>query len=141
MATRTAKAEWSGNLQQGKGSMALGSGAFQGAYSFASRFEEGTGTNPEELVGAAHAGCYSMALAAAIGRAGFEPKKVATTATVRLMKVDEKPTITEIVLDTEADVPGLDAAKFQELAEGARSGCVVSRALAGTQIKLNAKLL
>ena len=140
MATRTAKAEWNGNLQQGKGSMALGSGAFQGAYSFASRFEEGTGTNPEELVGAAHAGCYSMALAAAIGRAGFEPKKVATTATVRLMKVDEKPTITEIVLDTEADVPGLDAAKFQELAEGARSGCVVSRALAGTQIKLNAKL-
>jgi osmotically inducible protein OsmC len=141
MATRTAKAEWNGNLQQGKGSMALGSGAFQGAYSFASRFEEGTGTNPEELVGAAHAGCYSMALAAAIGRAGFEPKKVATTATVRLMKVDEKPTITEIVLDTEAEVPGLDAAKFQELAEGARSGCVVSRALAGTQIKLNAKLL
>jgi osmotically inducible protein OsmC len=141
MATRTAKAEWNGNLQQGKGSMALGSGAFQGAYSFASRFEEGTGTNPEELVGAAHAGCYSMALAAAIGRAGFEPKRVATTATVRLMKVEEKPTITEIVLDTEAEVPGLDAAKFQELAEGARSGCVVSRALAGTQIKLNAKLI
>ena len=141
MATRTAKAEWNGNLQQGKGSMALGSGAFQGAYSFASRFEEGTGTNPEELVGAAHAGCYSMALAAALGRAGFEPKRVATQATVRLMKVDEKPTITEIVLDTEAEVPGLDAAKFQELAEGARSGCVVSRALAGTQIKLNAKLV
>jgi osmotically inducible protein OsmC len=141
MATRTAKAEWNGNLQQGKGSMALGSGAFQGAYSFASRFEEGTGTNPEELVGAAHAGCYSMALAAAIGRAGFEPKRVATQATVRLMKVDEKPTITEIVLDTEAEVPGLDAAKFQELAEGARSGCVVSRALAGTTIKLNAKLV
>ena len=141
MAIRTAKAHWEGDLTSGKGSMALGSGAFEGPYSFSSRFEEGGGTNPEELIGAAHAGCFSMALAAALGRAGTPATRVSTTATVRLMKVDDKPTITEIVLDTEGQVPGIDQAKFQEFAESARSGCVVSRALAGTQIKVNAKLV
>jgi osmotically inducible protein OsmC len=141
MAIRTAKARWDGTLQAGKGTMALGSGAFEGAYSFASRFEEGQGTNPEELLGAAHAGCFSMALAAALGRNGFEPKSVSTSATVQLLKTDAGPTITTIELNTEASVPGIDAAKFQEIAEGARSGCVVSRALAGVPIKLSAKLL
>ena len=142
MAVRTAKARWEGDLNSGKGTMALGSGAFEGPYSFASRFEEGTGTNPEELLGAAHAGCFSMALAAMLGRAGTPAKRVSTNATVRLMKVDDKPTITEIVLDTEGEVPGIDQAKFQETAEAARAGCVVSRALSGVaSIKVNAKLV
>lgn len=141
MATRTARAQWEGNLQQGRGSMGLGSGAFQGQYSFSSRFEEGTGTNPEELIGAAHAGCFSMAFANALAKAGFEPKRVATTATVQLAKVAEGFSITSIQLDTEAQVPGIDEAKFQELAEGAKKGCPVSKALAGTEIKLKAKRL
>jgi lipoyl-dependent peroxiredoxin len=141
MAIRTAKARWEGDLNTGKGSMALGSGAFEGPYSFSSRFEEGGGTNPEELIGAALAGCFSMALGAALGRAGTPAKRVSTNATVRMMKVEEKPTITEIVLDTEGEVPGIDQAKFQEMAESTRTGCIVSRALTGTQIKVNAKLV
>jgi osmotically inducible protein OsmC len=141
MATRTAKAQWEGNLQQGKGTMSLGSGAFNGAYSFSSRFEEGTGTNPEELIGAAHAGCFSMALAAGLGKGGFNPTRVSTTAKVHLMKVADAFAITTIELDTEAVVPGIDAAKFQEFAENAKKGCPVSKALAGTEIKLNARLV
>jgi osmotically inducible protein OsmC len=141
MAIRTAKAQWDGTLQEGKGTMALGSGAFQGAYSFASRFEEGTGTNPEELIAAAHAGCFSMAFAAALGRNGFTPKRVNTTANVQLLKGAEGFAITQIELNTEAEVPGIDAAKFQEIADGAKKGCPVSKALAGTEIKLNAKLV
>lgn len=141
MAIRSAKAEWKGSLQEGQGTMALGSGAFEGAYSFASRFEEGKGTNPEELIGAAHAGCFSMALAAALGRNGFKPERVATSAKVRLGKVDEAFAITSIELETEARVPGIDDAKFQELADGAKKGCPVSKALAGTEIKLTAKLV
>ena len=141
MAVRTAKAEWNGNLMQGRGKMALGSGAFEGAYSFSSRFEEGAGTNPEELLGAAHAGCFSMALTAALSKNGFNPNRVATTAKVHLMKVGESFAITAIELDTEGNVPGIDQARFQEFAEGAKKGCPVSKALSGTEIKLTARLV
>jgi len=141
MAVRTAKAEWNGNLQTGRGTMNLGSGAFEGQYSFASRFEEGAGTNPEELIGAAHAGCFSMAFAATLGRNGFEPQRVQTTAKVHLIKNDAGFAISVIDLDTEATVPGIENAKFQELAETAKQTCPVSKALAGVTIKLNAKLV
>jgi osmotically inducible protein OsmC len=140
MATRTAKAEWNGTLQEGNGTMALGSGAFTGPYSFASRFEEGKGTNPEELIAAAHAGCFSMAFSAALGKNGFTPQQVKTTATVQLLKGADGFSITSIQLDSEARVPGIDEAKFQEIAEGAKKGCPVSKALAATEIKLVAKL-
>ena len=141
MAIRTAKAQWDGNLQQGHGTMSLGSGAFQGAYSFASRFEEGTGTNPEELIAAAHAGCFSMALSAGLGKGGFNPQSVRTTAKVHLSKGADGFAISLIELETEAQVPGIDAAKFQEIADGAKKGCPVSKALAATEIKLQARLL
>ena len=131
MAIRSARAQWDGSLQEGKGTMALGSGAFQGNYSFQSRFEEGAGTNPEELIAAAHAGCFSMALSAALGRAGFTPTSLKTTAKVHLGTTDAGPTITQIDLEVEGEVPGLDAAGFQAQAEGAQKGCPVSRALAG----------
>ena len=139
MAVRTARAQWDGSLQEGKGTMALGSGAFQGQYSFASRFEEGTGTNPEELIAAAHAGCFSMALTAALGRNGFNPQGVKTEARVQLLKQEAGFAITRIELDTEARVAGIDEAKFQEIAEAAKKGCPVSKALAGTEIVLKAR--
>src|SRR3954470_9154513 len=113
MPARTADAEWNGTLQEGKGTMRLGSGAFEGQYSFGSRFEEGTGTNPEELIAAAHAGCYSMALAGALGRNETPPTRVVTTADVHLNKTDAGFRIQRIDLHTEAEVPGLDDAKFQ----------------------------
>lgn len=141
MATRTAKAQWDGTLQEGKGTMALGSGAFQGAYSFQSRFENGTGTNPEELIAAAHAGCFSMAFSGALGKAGFTPKRVNTTANVHLTKGEQGFSINLIELSTEASVPGIDNAKFQEIAETAKKTCPVSKALAGPEIKLQAKLV
>jgi osmotically inducible protein OsmC len=119
--------------------MALGSGAFQGQYSFASRFEEGAGTNPEELIAAAHAGCYSMALTAALGRNGFNPQGVKTEARVQLLKQEAGFAITRIELDTEARVPGIDEARFQEIADAAKKGCPVSKALAGTDIVLKAR--
>jgi osmotically inducible protein OsmC len=141
MATRQANAEWKGSLKEGSGEMALGSGSYTGPYSFVSRFENGSGTNPEELIGAAHAGCFSMALAAALGRAGITPKSIRTTAKVHLGTSDAGPTITRIDLETEGEVPGIDQATFQEHAEGARKGCVVSRALGGVKdITLNATL-
>lgn len=141
MAIRGASAEWNGSLKEGAGKMRLGSGAFEGPYSFVSRFETGAGTNPEELIGAAHAGCFSMALAAALGRAGHTPTSIKTNAKVHLGASDAGPTITRIDLDVEGVVPGIDAAQFQEFAEGAKKGCVVSRALAGVQsITLNATL-
>src|SRR5947209_15725102 len=108
MPVRSADAQWEGSVQDGKGTMRLASGALEGAYSFASRFEEGTGTNPEELIAAAHAGCFSMAFAAALGRNGFDPKSVSTTAKVHLERVDQGFKITKSVLSTEADVPGVD---------------------------------
>jgi lipoyl-dependent peroxiredoxin len=140
MPKRTAEAKWNGHLKDGKGSMKFGSGAFEGAYSFSSRFEDGTGTNPEELIGAAHAGCFSMAFSGALGKADFNPESVQTKATVHLNKSDAGFTISRIDLDCVARVPGIDNAKFQEIAEGAKKGCPVSRALAGVEIVLNAKL-
>lgn len=121
--------------------MKLGSGAFEGAYSFSSRFEEGTGTNPEELIGAAHAGCFSMALAAELGRAGYNPIRIDTTAKVHLNKVDGGFKINLIELQTEAEVPGVDEAAFMEYANATKSGCIVSKALAVPEITLDAKLI
>ncbi len=141
MAKRNANAVWEGGLKGGKGTMRLGKGAFEGQYSYASRFEEGPGTNPEELVAAAEAGCFSMALSADLENAGYTPKRVQTRATVTLEPVDGKPTIRQINLDTVAEVPGIDEGTFQKFAEGAKKGCPVSRALAAVpEITLNAKL-
>src|SRR5881409_694994 len=126
MAKRTASAVWEGTLREGKGRVKLGSGAFEGQYSFASRFEEGTGTNPEELLAAAHAGCFSMALAASLGRAGHDPTTVETTAKVHLERTDEGFRIKRIDLTTKASVPGIDDAKFQEIADTAKRTCPVS---------------
>ncbi|MFL6277113.1 MAG: OsmC family protein [Blastocatellia bacterium] len=140
MATRNGSAVWEGTLKEGKGTVRLGSGAFEGQYSFASRFEEGTGTNPEELIGAAHAGCFSMALAAGLTKAGYSPNRVATTAKVHLGQSGGGFKITLIELETEADVPGIDEQAFQEQAETAKKNCPVSQALAATEITLSAKL-
>lgn len=138
MTVRTSSAQWEGSLKEGSGTMRLGSGAYEGPYTFASRFETGPGTNPEELIGAAHAGCYSMFLSALLTKAGFTPKKIHTTAAVHL---GEGPAITLIELTTSADVPGLAAADFQQHAQAAKQGCPVSKALAGPTITLNATLV
>lgn len=140
MPVRKANAVWEGELKGGKGSFNVGSGSFGGNYSFSTRFEEAPGTNPEELIGAAHSGCFSMALSAMLGRSGFAPKRIATTANVHLEKVGEGFKITRILLETEAEVPDIDEAKFQEIADKAKSGCPVSQALAATQIELKATL-
>src|SRR6266702_2003769 len=124
MATRTGSAAWEGTLKEGKGTMILGSGAFDGSYSFSSRFEEAKGTNPEELIGAAEAGCFSMALSANLEKAGHPAKRIRT-----------------IDLKTEAEVPGIDEAKFREQAEHTKKTCPVSVVLAGAQINLDAKLM
>ncbi len=142
MPKRTANAVWNGSLQEGEGTMKMASGAYEGPYSFQSRFEEGDGTNPEELIAAAHAGCFSMALSGDLGRAGHEPESVETTATVHLEKVDAGFGITRIVLDTRARVAGIDADEFQRVAEGAKQNCPVSRALAAVEaIEVNAELV
>ena len=141
MATRTADAVWEGNLREGKGRVKLGSGAYEGAYSFRSRFEDGPGTNPEELIGAAHAGCFSMALSAGLTKAGFTAKRIHTTAKVHLEPVGDGFRITRIQLDTEAEVPKLDKQVFLEHAEGAKKNCPVSVALAGVDISLSARLI
>jgi osmotically inducible protein OsmC len=141
MPVRTADAHWEGSLQDGTGTMRLGSGAYEGRYSFASRFEDGPGTNPEELIGAAHAGCFSMALSGALSRAGTPPTSISTSARVHIERGDEGFGITRIELTTEAAVPGIDAAAFQEQAETAKATCPVSKALAGTEITLDAKLV
>jgi osmotically inducible protein OsmC len=141
MAVRTADAQWEGSLQDGTGTMRLGSGAFEGRYSFASRFEDGPGTNPEELIGAAHAGCFSMALSGSLSRAGHPPSRIQTTARVHIERGDDGFGITRIELATEAEVPGLDEPAFREQAETAKATCPVSKALAGTEITLEAKLV
>ena len=138
MAVRSAQATWNGTLKEGNGTLKVGSGFFEGPFTFASRFEEGKGTNPEELIGAAHAGCYSMFLSALLTNAGFKPNRINTTATVYL---GAGPTITKIELNTEADVPGLDEATFAEKAAAAKQGCPVSKALASVEIELTARLL
>src|SRR5919106_4410331 len=141
MPTRKAEAEWQGNLAEGSGRLKVGSGAFEGPYTFKSRFEEGqSATNPEELIGAAHAGCFTMALTAQLTRAGQPPTRIHTTAQVKLEKVGESFSITRIDLETEAEVPGMDDATFQKHANDAKQNCPVSKALAGTEIGLTAKL-
>jgi lipoyl-dependent peroxiredoxin len=142
MPVRKASAEWTGTLREGQGSMKVGSGAFEGPFSFGTRFEEVPGTNPEELIGAAHAGCFSMAFSADLGRAGFTPDFVRTTATVHLATGEGGARINKIELNMEAKIPGIDAAKFQEIAEGSKKNCPVSKALASVdEIVLNAKLV
>ena len=136
MAKRTASAVWEGTLREGKGTVKLGSGAFEGQYSFASRFEEGKGTNPEELIGAAHAGCFSMALAAGLTKAGHNPTRISTNAQVSLEKVGEGFKITKIVLKTEGQVPGIDEKTFRTAAEQTKTGCPVSGALSAVPIEL-----
>lgn len=140
MATRTGSAVWEGTLKGGQGNLKLGSGAFEGKYSFASRFENGTGTNPEELIGAAEAACFSMALSLGLEKAGHPSKRVSTTARVKLEQVEAGFRITAIDLETEAEVPGIEEARFQELAEQTKKNCPVSVALSGTQINLKARL-
>jgi lipoyl-dependent peroxiredoxin len=137
---RTATAEWKGDLMGGGGTVALGSGAFEGAYSFATRFGETNGANPEELLGAAHAGCFSMALANSLAKAGFTATSVKTTASVHLGKDDKGFRITRIDLDVTATVPGVDAATLQTHAEQTKTGCIISRALEANEITLTATL-
>ncbi len=141
MPTRTASAVWEGDLKSGKGKMKLGSGAYEGAFTFQSRFEEGAGTNPEELAAAAHAGCFSMAFSHGLASAGHTPTRVSTVAKVHLEKRPEGFRIPVIELTTEAMVPGIGAAKFQELAEAAKKGCPISNLFTGAEIRLNARLL
>jgi len=139
MAVRISSAVWNGTLREGAGTMKLASGAYEGPFTYASRFEEGKGTNPEELVGAAHAGCFSMFLSAVLTKAGFKPARIATTATVHL---GEGPTIYLIELKTEVEVPGLTEEALRVHAEAAKKGCPVSKALAGgPEIRLQATLV
>ena len=138
MAIRTASAVWNGTLKEGTGRMKLGSGAFEGDFSFASRFEEGPGTNPEELVGAAHAGCFSMYLSALLSTAGYSPTQIQTSAKVHL---GEGPRITLIELTTEANVPNLDEKTFLENVENSKKNCPISLALTGPEIQVTAKLI
>ena len=140
MPVRTAEARWQRSLQDGSGTMRLGSGAFEGAYSFQSRMENGPGTNPEELIGAAHAGCFSMAFANGLTQAGHKPQEIRTTASVHFDKAEQGWGISRIELVTEGNVPGIDEATFKRLAEDAKKNCPVSKALAATPITLQAKL-
>jgi osmotically inducible protein OsmC len=141
MATRDGTAEWRGDLKSGSGTVSVASGLFEGKYSFSSRFEEEPGTNPEELIGAAHAACFSMALSNILAEAGHAPESVQTTAKVHLRFVEGAPTITEIDLMTEGRVPGIDQDQFADYAAQAKAGCPVSRALAGVgEITLDATL-
>lgn len=137
MAIRSSTAEWKGTLREGSGTMKVGKSGYEGPFTYASRFESGPGTNPEELVGAAHAGCFSMFLAALLTKAGFKPTRIATTATVHL---GDGPTITLIELDTQAEVPNLTESDLQKHAEDAKKGCPVSKALAGPEIRMQARL-
>lgn len=141
MTVRHAEAVWEGTLRDGNGTMRVGAGGFEGAYSFASRFEEGTGTNPEELIGSALAGCFSMALSGDLGRAGYSAERIETKARVTLERVNDQPTITKIHLETEAQVPDIDEQTFLETADGAKKGCPVSRALQAVEITLDARLV
>ncbi|HOC88855.1 MAG TPA: OsmC family protein [bacterium] len=138
MAIRTSSAEWKGTLKEGAGSMRLGSGAYEGPFSFVSRFEEGPGTNPEELIGAAQAGCFSMFLSALLTKEGFVPGTIRTTASVHL---GAGPAITLIELHCEAQIPGITEELFAQLAENAKKNCPVSKALTGPEIRLEAVLV
>jgi len=140
MLVRKSTAVWEGGFRNGKGTMKIGAGVYEGKYSVASRFEQGPGTNPEELIGAAHAGCFSMALALVLEQAGFKPERIDTSARVSIDKVPEGYKITTVELETEGRVPGIDERTFREKAEAAKKGCPVSMALTGVEIKLRARL-
>ena len=140
MPVRRAEAVWEGVLRSGKGRMKAGSGAFEVPFTYTTRFEEEPGTNPEELIGAAQAGCYSMALSGNLERAGFKAERIHTTADVHLDRTDAGPTITRIVLTCEAKVPGVDEATFQQQVEATRTGCPVARALRA-ELVVNARLV
>jgi osmotically inducible protein OsmC len=141
MAIRSATARWEGTLTEGTGTMRTGQGGLQANYSFKSRFADGEGSNPEELIGAAHAGCYSMALSKGLADAGFPAVSIDTTANVHLDQVNGAPTVTRIDLDTTVNAPGIDDATFQKVAEGTKEACPISRLLApGTEITLTATL-
>ena len=142
MATRSGSAQWQGDLKDGSGTLKVGDGVFEGPYSFASRFEDGAGTNPEELLAAAHAGCFAMALSLLLSTDGHPPESIDAGARVQLRNVDGLPTIARIDLTVEGRVPGIDEAAFQDYAGKAKAGCVVSRALAGVpEIELDARLV
>jgi lipoyl-dependent peroxiredoxin len=142
MATRNGSAEWRGDLKTGDGDLTVGDGVFKGAYSFSSRFEEGEGTNPEELIAAAHAACFSMSLGNVMAQHGHPAESVRTVAKVHLRQTDAGPAIQQIELETEGRVPGIDQDHFAEHAEEAKKGCPVSRALAGVdEITLTARLV
>lgn len=140
MPKRTANAVWNGGLKSGNGSLKMPRGNFEAPYSFSSRFEEGSGLSPEDLIAAAHAACFSMAFAADLEKAGFVPNSVETTATVNLEPVDGAPTINKIHLETTARVPNLDESAFQQHAEQAKKNCPVSRLYKGAEISVTAKL-
>jgi lipoyl-dependent peroxiredoxin len=141
MPKRRASARWDGSLTEGQGTMRMASGAYEGPYSFQSRFEEGDGTNPEELIAAAHAGCFSMALSGELGKAGHEVESVETEATVHIDKVEGGFAIKRIELKSRVSAPGLDDSDFQQAAEAAKKGCPVSQALAAVEtIELDAQL-
>ncbi|MCC7486203.1 MAG: OsmC family protein [Burkholderiales bacterium] len=140
MATREAHARWEGSIKEGRGQVCFGKGAFKAPYSFSSRFESGGGTNPEELLGAAHAGCFAMALSLMLGNAGFKPDYIDATAQVTISPQDGGFRIKGSHLVCEAKVPGIDRAAFMQWAEAAKAGCPVSQALAGTEITLAATL-
>jgi osmotically inducible protein OsmC len=138
---RNAEARWTGDLKSGRGTIRVGSGAFEGPYSFVSRFEGSGDTNPEELLGAAHAACYSMALSLALSLAGHIPTSVTTTATVHLNKVGAGFGITGIDLVTRGVVPGVSAADFSRMAEETKVNCIISKALASVPMTLDAQLV
>ena len=141
MPIRTSSARWSGNLTEGSGTIRTGKGGFEGNYSFQSRFEEGEGTNPEELIAAAHAGCFSMAFSKGLADAGHTPTSVETTAKVHLDKTEAGMTVTRIDLESVVDAPGIDDAEFQKIAQGAKENCPISRLLSpGAEITLTARL-
>jgi osmotically inducible protein OsmC len=142
MPRRTADARWEGSLQEGNGTISLGSGSYEGAYSFKSRFQDGDGTNPEELIAAALAGCFSMALSHILGEAGHTPESIETSAAVHIEQVPDGFAIPKIELRTRARVPGLDAGEFAKHAQAAKEGCPVSKALASVDtIELDAELV
>lgn len=140
MPDRSAEATWKGTLSDGNGTMKLQSGAYEGAYSFRSRFEDGAGSNPEELIAAAHAGCFSMALSGVLEDEGYDPDSVDTTADVTLRTLEDGPAITKIHLTTQASVSDIDSDTFQQYAQTAKEECPVSKALAGTEITVDASL-
>jgi osmotically inducible protein OsmC len=141
VAIRSAQAQWTGGFDEGSGTFTTGSGAIEGGYTAGTRFGEDAGTNPEELIGAAHAACFSMALSVGLGRSGHAPESIETKADVHLDRGDAGWSITKIVLTSRARVPGIDEEEFRQIAEGTKDRCPVSKALASVPIELQASLV